>query len=343
MAWRCQRLWCRRPWQRKIHRNTLCWFFTRAQGKNQAHGWPAIVAKGLFHGKIECPVVLPSSATSPNQPKANNRFWHLTKLKPCSTKWGTPHTAFAGQGTYASQTGTNVLWDFVELPSQLQENWLYEPETLTAAPILETGNSRVNWKIAPCQNFVGWNGVRQMLFPLWIWNGICAILKPLPILWLSRMKSWKTAAFSHVWEHNPILSTIFFAGGYSAGYYSYKWASPWRRYLRGILETGLYNQDTAHRYCTEILEKRGSEHPAVLLSQFPWPQRRPESSAPWRIIKITGYPLSNPSLPDLFGQSNIFLSPRTQQNKEIMAKNKCFIFFIFFLPTFLLSLYNKLG
>lgn len=67
---------------------------------------------------------------------------------------------------------------------------------------------------------------------------------------------------SHSFNH-------IFAGGYSAGYYSYKWAEVLDAdTFEAFLETGLYNQDTAHRYRTEILEKGGSEHPSVLYRNF---------------------------------------------------------------------------
>ncbi len=177
--------------------------------------------------------------------------------------------------TYASHSGTSVLWDFVELPSQVQENWAYTKETLdlfakhykTDEPIPADMVQKIN----DSKNFmVGWMGLRQSNLGL------------LDMAWHSGDPSKITdvAAFEDDVTKDTTLfprmagptSTSFthiFGGGYSAGYYSYKWAEVLDADTFELFEEkGLYDRETAERYKTEILAKGGSEHPSILYRNF---------------------------------------------------------------------------
>ncbi len=230
--------------------------------------------QGLFHGKVECPVTaIVCNFTKPTADKPS--LLTFDEVLTLFHEMGHATHGLLAKGTYASQTGTNVLWDFVELPSQLQENWLYESETLNSfARHYKTGEAipqELIQKLRNAKNFLaGWMGIRQMSYSIldMEWHScdpetitdIIAfedeVLKD--CRFFPRMAGPTSNSFSHI-----------FAGGYSAGYYSYKSAEVLDAdAFEAFLENGLYNQETAHRYRTEVLEKGGSEHPAVLYRNF---------------------------------------------------------------------------
>lgn len=248
-------------------------FYPRT-GKKPGAWMTSYRGQGLFHGKIECPVVaIVCNFTKPT--KGQQPLLTFNEVETLFHEMGHATHGLLAKGTYASQTGTNVLWDFVELPSQLQENWLYEPETLNSfASHFETGNpipAELIEKLRRAKNFMsGWNGVRQMGFSIMDMEWHLRDPETITDIVAFEDEIMKDCRFfprlggaqSHSFNH-------IFAGGYSAGYYSYKWAEVLDAdTFEAFLETGLYNQDTAHRYRTEILEKGGSEHPAVLYRNF---------------------------------------------------------------------------
>jgi peptidyl-dipeptidase Dcp len=177
--------------------------------------------------------------------------------------------------TYGSHAGTNVLWDFVELPSQVQENWVYAKETLDLfARHYKTGETipqELIQKVNDAKNFfVGWMGLRQSNLGLldMAWHstdpsGIKnvtefedSVTKDSTLF--PRMAGPASTSFTHI-----------FGGGYSAGYYSYKWAEVLDADTFELFEEkGLYDSETAARYRDEILAKGGSEHPSILYKNF---------------------------------------------------------------------------
>ena len=176
---------------------------------------------------------------------------------------------------YRSLSGTNVLWDFVELPSQAQENWVYEKETLDLfAAHYQTGVKipvDLIKKLNDSKNFMGgWAGLRQVN------------LATIDMTWHSSDPANVTdvAAFEDAAAKDTSLfprlagpvSTAFshiFAGGYAAGYYSYKWAEVLDADTFELFEQkGLYDPEAAEAYKNEILSRGGSEHPRVLYRRF---------------------------------------------------------------------------
>lgn len=230
--------------------------------------------RGLFHGQIEGPVIaIVCNFTKPAGGK--QPLLTFSEVETLFHEMGHATHGLLAKGTYSSHTGTNVLWDFVELPSQLQENWLYEAETLNSfAAHFETGEpipADLIEKLRAAKHFMsGWTGLRQMAFSIldmeWHQRDP-ATITDIPafeddVLKDSRFFPRMGSAQSHSFNH-------IFAGGYSAGYYSYKWAEVLDAdAFEAFLENGLYDQTTAHRYRTEILEKGGSEHPAILYRNF---------------------------------------------------------------------------
>lgn len=188
-------------------------------------------------------------------------------------------------GTYESLSGTSVFWDFVELPSQLFENWCYEKDCLDLfARHYETGEAIPQVllsKIKAVANFQqGTQTLRQISFGL------------LDMAYHSTDPSKITdvAAFEKaIMEETSLLpavdgtlmSTSFshiFQGGYAAGYYSYKWAEVLDAdAFELFLENGVFHKETAHSFKSNILAAGGSEHPAILYRRFRGRDPKPDA------------------------------------------------------------------
>jgi peptidyl-dipeptidase Dcp len=177
---------------------------------------------------------------------------------------------------YESTAGTNVFWDFVELPSQIHENWAYEKAWLDRfAAHYETGEklpADLVEKIVAAKNFQsGYLSERQLGFSLLdmaFHNVTGPLSKPVANTEIEAMA--KTDLFAPV--EGALMSTSFshiFAGGYSAGYYSYKWAEVLDADAFSVFkEKGIFDKATADAFRTNILEKGGSENPMELYKRF---------------------------------------------------------------------------
>ena len=178
--------------------------------------------------------------------------------------------------TYPSLSGTSVYWDFVELPSQLLENWCYEKEALDLfAKHYETDEPipmEMVQKIKDSSNFLeGMQTLRQLSFGLldMSWHG----QNPLGI---SNVKDFETKVFKDTRLYPDVkencMSTAFshiFQGGYSSGYYSYKWAEVLDAdAFEYFKETGIFNTKTAKKFTENILSKGGTEKPMILYKRF---------------------------------------------------------------------------
>jgi len=185
------------------------------------------------------------------------------------------HGMFAN-GYYESLSGTSVYWDFVELPSQLMENWCYEKECLNLfAKHYETGETipmELVQKIKDSSNFLSaYQTVRQVgLGQLdMAWHDLESI--PTESVYEFEKNAGKnTALFPELKE--TVTSTAFshiFAGGYSAGYYSYKWAEVLEADAFELFqENGIFNVETSQSFRDNVLSKGGSKHPMDLYKQF---------------------------------------------------------------------------
>lgn len=177
---------------------------------------------------------------------------------------------------YESLAGTNVYRDFVELPSQMLENWAFEKEYLDGFAVhYKTGEpipAELIEKIRKAANFnVGYATLRQLSFGL-LDMGWHTITTPFEgDVKAFESEAWRAAQTLPVVEE-ALMSTQFnhiFSGGYSAGYYSYKWAEVLDADAFSVFESkGIFDQETATRFRREVLEKGGSEHPMVLYKRF---------------------------------------------------------------------------
>jgi len=179
--------------------------------------------------------------------------------------------------TYPSLSGTNVARDFVELPSQLMENWCYEEETLRLfATHYETGAPLpIEWvqKIKEASAFMeGILSVRQLNFGFldMAWHTY-PHLEHLERVDLFEQEATKATQLYPLIERmciSPAFSHIF-SGGYAAGYYSYKWSEVLDAdAFEAFKEAGIFNTEVANRFRKEVLEKGSSEKESLLYKRF---------------------------------------------------------------------------
>ncbi|WP_026714672.1 M3 family metallopeptidase [Flavobacterium daejeonense] len=187
--------------------------------------------------------------------------------------------------TYPSLSGTSVYWDFVELPSQVMENWCYEPEALALfATHYQTGEvipQEYVEKIKESASFQeGMATLRQLSFGLldMAWHG----QDPTNI---TNLKAFETEQFKSTQLYPDVaenaMSTAFshiFQGGYSSGYYSYKWAEVLDAdAFEYFKENGIFNKEIAHKFKDNILSKGGTENPMTLYKRFRGQEPKPEA------------------------------------------------------------------
>ena len=187
--------------------------------------------------------------------------------------------------TYPSLSGANVYWDFVELPSQVLENWCYEKEALQLfAKHYKTGEpipQEYIDKIKESANFLeGIATLRQLSFGMLdlSWHGI----DPSNI---TDVKQHELKAFEPTKLYPDVasncMSTAFshiFQGGYSAGYYSYKWAEVLDAdTFEYFTEHGIFSKDIADKFKENILSKGGTEHPMELYKRFRGKEPKPDA------------------------------------------------------------------
>ncbi len=188
------------------------------------------------------------------------------------------------QVVYPGLSGTNVYWDFVELPSQIMENWTYEPEVLKMfARHYKTGEPipyEYIEKLKEEKKFLeGLATLRQLGFGY------------LDMAWHHRFPEGydhiadfenKAVNPTRFYDYVPgtLISTSFghlFAGGYAAGYYSYKWAELLDADAFSIFKkNGIFDKETAQRF-RHLLEQGGTRHPMDLYKEFAGRPPRPDA------------------------------------------------------------------
>ena len=189
------------------------------------------------------------------------------------------------EGRYPSQTGTSVAWDFVELPSQIMENWAYEPEYLKPfARHYETGEEipdELIEKISESKNYnVAYAQVRQLQFGLldMAWHDTAEPLTgTVGEIEKNATKDVLVLPVAEGTCMSPSFSHIF-SGGYSAGYYSYKWAEVLAADAWSLFkEKGIFSQEVAGSFRENILSKGNTEPASVLYRNFRGHDPEPEA------------------------------------------------------------------
>lgn len=234
----------------------------RGQWKNETDHRPVV--------SIVCNFT-PPSATKPSLLTYN-------EVETLFHEFGHALHGMLADGKYSSLSGTSVYWDFVELPSQILENWLMEKECLDLfASHYQTGESipeNLIEKIKASSNYhEAYQTLRQISFGLMdmAWHSLTK-----DNIDVADVAAFEQAAMKQTDLFNPIagvcMSTQFshiFQGGYAAGYYSYKWAEVLDADAFSVFkEKGLFDPATAKSFKENILSKGGSEHPMELYKKF---------------------------------------------------------------------------
>ena len=195
------------------------------------------------------------------------------------------------QGRFESLSGTSVFWDFVELPSQILENWAYEKDCLNIfAKHFENETTipqHLIEKIKDSSNFLeGYQTVRQLSLAMldMKWHSIT-----------SRFEGDVATFEKDVMDETRLLPAVegtlmscafshIFQGGYAAGYYSYKWAEVLDAdAFEYFTENGIFDKETADKFKKYVLSAGGREHPMKLYKQF-----RGKKPSPDALMKRAG-------------------------------------------------------
>lgn len=249
-------------------------FFPRETKKSGA--WMTnFRGQGLHQGEVLRPhVAIVCNFTKPTKTKPS--LLTLDEVLTLFHEFGHALHGMLTQCRYRDLSGTNVYWDFVELPSQIMENWVLEKECLDIFGIhFETGEKIPDdlvKKIKASGHFLeGMATMRQVSFALLDMN--YHSVAPESITDIGKFEESSTSA-TQLYPNIPGTnqSTAFshiFAGGYSAGYYSYKWAEVLDAdAFEYFQEEGIFNAEVARKFREHILEKGGTEHPMNLYKNF---------------------------------------------------------------------------
>ena len=259
-------------------------FFPR-KGKRNGAWMTSYKPQFIKDGKEERPhVSIVCNFTKPTKSKPS--LLTFNEVTTLFHEFGHALHGMLAKTTYPSLSGTSVYWDFVELPSQVMENWCYEKEALELfAKHYETGEiipiDLVN-KIKESATFhEGLQTLRQISFGL------------LDMAWhagespetIKNVKAFENDAFKNTNLFPDVkencMSTAFahiFQGGYSSGYYSYKWAEVLDAdafdYFK---QEGIFNKNIANKFKEHVLSKGGTENPMTLYKRFRGQEPKPEA------------------------------------------------------------------
>jgi peptidyl-dipeptidase Dcp len=235
------------------------------------------VAQGMMFGKIGTPQIHNTcNFTKPTKSKPS--LLTLNEVETLFHEFGHGLHGLLSKCHYKSIAGTNVLWDFVELPSQIMENWVKEKECLDLFAIhFETGEkipADIIEKIKKSATFQeGYATMRQVslaTLDMKLHTTDPKEIKDLAAFEKNVLSEFKftdddgfdksmLASFGHIFPH----------GGYSSGYYSYKWAEVLDAdAFEAFKEKSIFDKDVAKKFRENILEKGGSIHPMELYKAF---------------------------------------------------------------------------
>lgn len=232
-------------------------------------------SQGLINGEMKRPhVSIVCNFTKPTPTKPS--LLTYDEVRTLFHEFGHALHGMLSECTYTTLSGTSVYWDFVELPSQIMENWAGEKEGLDLfARHYETGAMmppELIAKVKAAQQFqAGYMSCRQIQFGLMdmAWHST----DPSTITDVDAFEDKATAEtrlFPKMEGANSSCSfSHIFAGGYSAGYYSYKWAEVLDAdAFEFFKEKGLFDSEVAKKFKDNILSRGGTEHPMELYKKF---------------------------------------------------------------------------
>ncbi|NUY80770.1 M3 family metallopeptidase [Flavobacterium sp. MAH-1] len=258
-------------------------FFPR-KGKRNGAWMTSFKSQYIVGGNNERPhVSIVCNFTKPTETKPS--LLTFNEVTTLFHEFGHALHGMLANTVYPNLSGTSVYWDFVELPSQIFENWCYEPEALALfAHHYQTGEvipQEFITKIKESASFQeGMATLRQLSFGL------------LDMGWhaqdpsgITNLKAFETEQFASTQLYPDVaenaMSTSFshiFQGGYSSGYYSYKWAEVLDAdAFEYFQEQGIFNAEVAKKFKENILSKGGTEHPMTLYKRFRGKEPKPDA------------------------------------------------------------------
>ncbi len=249
-------------------------FFPR-KGKRNGAWMTSFKSQHIKNGKNERPHISNvCNFTKPTETKPS--LLTFNEVTTLFHEFGHGLHGMLANTVYPSLSGTSVYWDFVELPSQVMENWCYEPEALAFfAKHYETGEiipQEYVEKIKESASFQeGMATLRQLSFGLL--DMAFHSNNPTKI---TNIKAFEKTAFEGTTLYPDVeencMSVSFshiFAGGYSSGYYSYKWAEVLDADAFAYFqECGIFNKEVATKFKDNVLSKGGTELPMELYKKF---------------------------------------------------------------------------
>lgn len=252
-----------------------CDFFPRATKK--AGAWMTDYKKQGFdeNKKMDIPhvsIVCNFSKPTKDAPSLLN----VDEVKTLFHEFGHSLHGLLSQCTYKSLSGTSVYWDFVELPSQFMENFLDEKEVLDLFAIHYKTKQKIPesmvQKLKEISKFqAGYFSMRQINFGLldMSWYTLDNV-ENLDVEQFELRATEKTRLFEPIpGAASSVGFSHIFGGGYSAGYYSYKWAEVLDAdAFEYFKEKGLFNAEVSKKFREFILSKGGTEHPMELYKKF---------------------------------------------------------------------------
>ena len=259
--------------------------FHPRSGKRNGAWMTSYKAQQILNGVNERPQVsIVCNFTKPTETKPS--LLTFNEVTTLFHEFGHALHGMLANTTYGSLSGTSVSWDFVELPSQLLENWCYEKDALELfAKHYETGETipmEYVKKIKESASFhEGMQTLRQLSFGLldMEWHTGQSIELTTSVKEFEKKAFTNTKLYPDVSEN--CMSTSFshiFQGGYSSGYYSYKWAEVLDAdAFEYFKEKGIFNVEVANKFKENILSKGGTEKPMNLYKRFRG--KEPDSNA----------------------------------------------------------------
>ncbi len=232
-------------------------------------------AQSNINGKMERPIItVVTNFTKPTETKPS--LLTFDEVETFLHEFGHSLHGMLANTVYPSMSGTGVYRDFVELPSQIMENWATEKEWLDLFAVhYKTGEkipAELVHKLIEARNFQsGYLSERQLSFGMddMAWHSITKPVTDDVISFEQRVMS-KMELFPHV--EGSCFNTAFshiFAGGYAAGYYGYKWAEVLDADAFSMFKkNGIFDRATAESFRKNILEKGGTKHPMELYKAF---------------------------------------------------------------------------
>ena len=257
-------------------------FFPR-KGKRNGAWMTSYKPQYQFEGQQERPhVSIVCNFTPPTETKPS--LLTFNEVTTLFHEFGHALHGMLANTTYPSLSGTSVFWDFVELPSQVMENWCYEPEALALfAKHYETGEiipQEYVTKIKESASFLeGMATLRQLSFGLLDMAYHAKAQEIRDVKAFEKAALAETALFPDVAENCMSVSfSHIFQGGYSSGYYSYKWAEVLDADAFAYFqEKGIFDAEVAGKFKEHVLSKGGTEAPMTLYKRFRGQEPQPEA------------------------------------------------------------------